>query len=327
VTPSPRRSTISSTASEPGPAAADAEADRFRRIFRRVHSGHPSCLRDEWLKQPCRDGAGVPVERPIVWSRRNGAWRQVDVLFVGAAPGNAGGRGSGSRGAHATRIPFGGDVAGANLDVLLDTMGLDRNHTFIVAALNQLPAAGGGEPTLAELVSPVGDYATSVHLLRDTLLAAAPRLVVALGNVAARVTIAAGTAAPSTPPRVPSLPRLQRAGIVRNIRAAWPAAFAPDAEFRRAWAERRPGSPLPSLLLCWHPSAQNMSPFAGEDTLFFQRMRETRDALRAATADRDRERGTRADRSDGVYALADWRELIAPYHERLAALWRERGLC
>jgi uracil-DNA glycosylase len=112
-------------------------------------------------------------------------------MFVGAAPGNAGGKGGGLLGAHGTRIPFGGDIAGANLDALLGSIGLDRNHTFLTAALNQLPAAGGGEPATAEIMAPVGAWRSSLHLLRATVLACGPVLIVALGNVAIRALVAA----------------------------------------------------------------------------------------------------------------------------------------
>src|SRR5262245_31682642 len=96
---------------------------RFQAIFRKLHAHHPNCLRDEWVSTPCADAKGNPVPRPIVWSRRNGPWQRSAVLFIGAAPGNAGGKGAGIMGAHGTRIPFGGDIAGANLDVLLASIG------------------------------------------------------------------------------------------------------------------------------------------------------------------------------------------------------------
>ncbi|MGH7477633.1 MAG: uracil-DNA glycosylase family protein, partial [Longimicrobiales bacterium] len=192
---------------------AELEAARFRAIFERVHAAHPACLRDEWLSEPCRDHAGLAVPRPFVWSRRNGPWRRVPVLFVGAAPGNAGGRGAGAMGAHATRIPFGGDIAGGNLDALFGATGLSRNHVFITAALNHLPGQGGGEPTLAELGEPVGHYPTSLHLLRDTLLAAGPGLICALGNLGLRAIFGAA-ALELARPRLPTLARLAAAGLV-----------------------------------------------------------------------------------------------------------------
>jgi uracil-DNA glycosylase len=343
--PSARPSTTSSTASEARlrDEARLREEARFRRVFRRAHADHAACREDEWLMQSCRLPDGTASSRPLVWSRRNGPWRRVPVLFVGAAPGNAGGRGRGERGAHGTRIPFGGDVAGANLDALLAAVGLDRNHTFIVASLNQLPERGGGEPGFREIAGPVGEYASSAHLLRDTIVAAGPALIVALGNLGLRTTLAAAGLDESEPlRRLPSLTRIQQAGIRRGVVTAWPDLHEPSVAFAEEWARAWPGSGLPRLLLCWHPSAQNMSPFAGADTVFHHRMVETRDALRSACAALDapvaraaaraaasRSAETSPDRASqrgGIYSLPEWIGSIAPYHDRLIALWRERGI-
>ena len=306
----------------------DAEALRFRRIFERVHAGHPRCLEDEWLAEPCRLADGTVSPRPIVWSRRNGPWRHHEVLWVGAAPGNAGGKGAGDLGAHGTRIPFGGDVGGANFDVLLSTIGLDRNRTFVVAALNQLPARGGGEPTFAELAAPVGDYPSSLHLLRDTLLAVGPRLVIALGNVGLRATLAAAQLE-AGPLRLPSLARLEKAGLSRGRGVAWPEAERPDPGFQALWAESWPDRPPPALLWLTHPSAQNMSPYARVETAFHRRMLEAQDALRRAA----REClgiAVPAERpgfpTEGIYALPEWRERVGPRHAQLDRLWREKGV-
>ncbi len=316
-----------------GPRAAERSAPateeaRFRHIHQRVHAGHPACLRDEWLSAPCAGADGAAEPRPIVWSRRNGAWRRVEIVWVGAAPGNAGGKGGSEMGAHGTRIPFGGDIAGANLDVLLAEIGTDRNHTFLTAALNQLPARGGGEPTPAEIAAPVGEYATSVHLLRDTLLAAGPRLVVALGNVGLRATIAAAGPLRGRL-RLPGLARLARAGLERGVAAPWPADPAPDPDFLAAWAAAWAGAPLPAVLWLTHPSAQNMSPYARVETAFHTRMREARQALRRAVAD-VLGRTPPAERAppptDGIYALPEWRERIGPRHADLERLWREKGV-
>jgi len=305
---------------------AAAVAARFRRIFRLAHARHPACLRDEWLTHPCADEAGVPAPRPIVWSRRNGPWRRHHLLFVGAAPGNAGGKGAGQLGAHGTRIPFGGDIAGANLDVLLGSIGLDRNHTFITAALNQLPVAGGGEPTAAEILAGVGDYASSIQLLRDTVVAAGPCLVVLLGQVAARALVAALDGDRS---RLPGLKRIQRAGIVRGELSAWPSGLPVANGFRQDWQAAWRDTDPPHLLLLTHPSAQNMSPFARSETRFHARMLEARTHLRAAVAEvlgwepPTTRPGLPA---TGVYSLPEWRNLIAPRHLRLDRLWRAHGL-
>jgi uracil-DNA glycosylase len=305
------------------------EAARFRRTFRRAHAGHPSCLRDEWLTRPCADAAGRPTDRPIVWSRRNGPWQRHEVIFVGAAPGNAGGKGGGRLGAHGTRIPFGGDVAGANLDVLLGSVGLDRNHTFLTAALNQLPATGGGEPAAAEILAPVGDYPDGLCLLRDTVIACGPRLVVTLGNVALR-TLAAALLLPddASPRRIPSLLRLQRAGLARNRLASWPATLPLAASFRRRWHAAWREPPRFGVLLLTHPSAQNMSPYARTGTLFHARMLEARHALRQAVSTLGWQLPDSRPQppANGIYALPEWRELIAPRHQLLDQLWRQKGV-
>ena len=300
----------------------------------RAHAGHASCLSDEWLTHGCDAVSAAGRPSPTSWSRRNGPWRPVDVLFVGAAPGNAGGKGAGDMGAHATRIPFGGDIAGANLDVLLASVGVTRDDIFIVAALNRLPDAGGGEPTLRELAEPVGGYATSLHLLRDTVLATRPRLIVALGNVGLRCTVAAArlavAAARADKLPLPSLDALKKVGLERGRAASWPDAFPPDEEFAAARA-----APMPAILWLTHPSAQNMSPYARVETVFHSRMIEARDALRAAARAvlGVEPPGTRADvpldgggRADSVYDLPEWINAIGPRHAALDRLWREKGV-
>jgi len=312
-------------------AMAMSEEARFREVFRRAHAHHAACAGDEWLMQPCRLPDGTPAPRPVAWSRRNGPWLQVDVLWVGAAPGNAGGLGAGRLGAHATRIPFGGDIAGGNLDVLMGAAGLTRNDTFIVAALNQLPEKGGGEPAVREIAAPVGSFPDSVALLRDTIIAAGPRLIIALGNVALRVTAAAITRSDDAAPlRLPGLRTLEAAGFRRGSAIPWPAATLPPAatllsRWRAAWGHGR----MPHVVQLLHPSAQNMSPFAGESTVFHRRMLETRDALRSAVAgvlqrSPPATRGSPPD--DGIYALPEWRELVGPAHHRFDELWRSRGV-
>jgi uracil-DNA glycosylase len=313
------------------PLASDArmteQAARFAEIFRKVHAKHPNCLRDEWLSEPCQLKSGRADPRPIAWSRRNGPWRQSDLLWVGAAPGNAGGKGSGSLGAHATRIPFGGDVAGVNLDVLLGSIGITRNDTFITASLNSLPAAGGGEPTFAELSAPVGSYPSSLHSLRDTVLAVGARMIIALGNVGLRALIASSQLA-NAGIALPTQRRLEKAGFARNHAIAWPDATAPDDAFIAEW-QTRWSRPLPFILWLTHPSAQNMSPYAGTQTVFHTRMLEARAALRAAVSEKlgwklPRERAAYA--RTGIYALKEWVELVGPRHEKLDELWRAKGI-
>lgn len=249
------------------------------------------------------------------------------VLFVGAAPGNAGGRGKGELGAHGTRIPFGGDIAGANLDALLGSIGLDRNQVFLTAAYNALPARGGGEPDAAEIAAPVGDYDSSLHLLRDTLIASGAQLVVALGNVGARALATALRLATLDPLRLATQRSIEKRGARRNVVFDLDA-LEPDAAFRRAWT-RTWQAPLPHVLWTTHPSAQNMSPFARRETLFHTRMLETRAALQDAARgvlglDPPSERPQPP--VDGVYALPEWRARVAPLHDRLDRLWRAKDV-
>ncbi len=278
---------------------------------------------------PCRLANGRVAPRPIIWSRRNGPWRPVPVLWVGAAPGNAGGRGAGDLGAHGTRIPFGGDIAGANLDALMGSIGLDRNHTFLTAALNQLPARGGGEPAAAEIQAPVGEYESSLQILRDTLLATGSALVVALGNVALRAVCAAVTADDHSKSRLPTLARLRALGFARGDVRALSVLTGPNPGFLTRWREAGHPGELPHVLWLTHPSAQNMSPFAGEGTLFHRRMLGAVRALRTAVRTRLGWRPPRArprPPSTGIYALPEWRDRIRPYHDRLDTLWRELGV-
>ena len=296
--------------------------EAHRRIFRGVHADHAGC--DEWLTESCRLPNGELADRPIVWSRRNGPWRQVDVLWVGAAPGNAGGRGRGSLGAHGTRIPFGGDIAGANLEVLFGSIGITRNDTFIIAALNQLPLKGGGEPTPAEIQAPVGRFANSIELLRATILASGPRLIICLGNVAVRVT---SSAVSSLRPRMPSLTMIERADWMRGTVVS--VTQLPSYDLRGEWKRTWPDAPEPSALWTLHPSAQNMSPFAGTDTLFHQRMLEARDHVRRAYR-KVLGRSVPAKRppipDTGIYALPEWRERISERAAEMDRLWREKGV-
>jgi uracil-DNA glycosylase len=252
----------------------------------------------------------------------------VVVLWVGAAPGNAGGLGMGALGAHGTRIPFGGDIAGANLDVMLGAIGRTRNDSFITASLNSLPARGGGEPAVAEMRAAVGAYPSSIHLLADTILAAAPRLIIALGNVALRAVHGAFRTEGDRF-TLPTLKRLMRAGLERNHAAPLDAAGALPEAFARRWNADTRARPLPTLLWLTHPSAQNMSPHARVDTAFHSRMVEALGALRR-TARGIPDIAVPEVRPDpprtGIYALPEWRELIAPRHATLDALWREKGV-
>lgn len=242
-------------------------------------------------------------------------------------------------GAHGTRIPFGGDIAGGNLDVLLSAIGLSRNDTFIVASLNQLPARGGGEPSRAELAKPVGRYPDSVALLRDTVIATGPHLVVALGNVALRVLFTALTRPDSGavgatrdvagPLRLPTPARLAAYGLVRGRLTAWPDTAPLDTGFVHAWRDAWNEEPQFRVIPLLHPSAQNMSPFAGGETVFHSRMVETVAALRSAAGQAlglKLPRVRPAAPTDGIYALPEYRSRVAERHARYDELWRRKGV-
>jgi uracil-DNA glycosylase len=236
--------------------------------------------------------------------------------------------GSGPLGAHGTRIPFGGDIAGANLEVLLSSIGLDRNRTFIAASLNQLPKRGGGEPTSAELKAPVGDYPTSLHIVRDTIVAVGPELLIALGNVALRVCFSALRAAPAAR-NLPSVELLHDLGLVRNTAVAWPSEWPLDDVFLNSWRAAWAEAPLPHILWLTHPSAQNMSPYAGRETVFHSRMVEARNALQSAVRDVldwQVPEHRPVPPVKGIYALPEWQDLIAPRLGELDRLWRDRGV-
>jgi uracil-DNA glycosylase len=304
------------------------QEERFRRIFQALHAEHPNCLRDEWLSEPCRLVDGELAARPIVWSRRNGSWLRSELLWIGAAPGNAGGKGRGDLGAHGTRIPFGGDIAGGNLDALLASIGLDRNRTFLTASFNQLPATGGGEPSTSELAAPVGSYPNSYQVIRETVIAVGPRLIVLLGNVALRALFAAARLA-DCGPRMPALAMLHQQGLARGQWITWPEAMPPDQDFLITWRAAWPDAPLPALLWLTHPSAQNMSPFARVETLFHSRFIDARTALRTAVhallgwAPPNQ---LKDPPHTGIYALPEWRSRVGPRHTELVRLWRSHGL-
>jgi uracil-DNA glycosylase len=310
---------------------ASAVEGRYRDTFRRMHAGHSACASDEWLDAPCVGADGGPTA-PVVWSRRNGPWRRVDVLWIGAAPGNDGGRGDGALGSHGTRIPFGGDIAGANLDLLLSAIGLTRDDTFIAAALNRLPERGGGEPRVAELARPAGDFRDSVEALRATILACGATLVVALGNVALRSALAAASDRTGGPLRLPGLGRIEADGLRRGVARPWPdadgGALAAGEDFRAAWRQAWGPTPLPHLLWLLHPSAQNMNPHAGPGTSFHRRMVDTRTALVRVASELGIGDGGRpgTGRARSVYETAEWIERVGPRHDPLVALWRRKGL-
>jgi hypothetical protein len=152
-------------------------------------------------------------------------------------------------------------------------------------------------------------------------------LLVALGNVALRVIFAATRLADSN--KLPSQKQLDTLGLQRSQWMPWPAESPPDQPFLAAWHEAWPHADLPAVLWLTHPSAQNMSPYAGRETVFHTRMRDARAALRKAARELlgwplPRQRPVSP--TVGIYALPEWRELIAPRTAGLDRLWRAKGI-
>jgi hypothetical protein len=152
-------------------------------------------------------------------------------------------------------------------------------------------------------------------------------LLVALGNVALRVVFAAARLAQSS--RLPSQKQLESIGFARGLWTRWPTQWPTDSQFLEAWQAAWNVAEFPTVVWLTHPSAQNMSPYAGRDTVFHSRMRDARTALRKAA--REVLGWTLPARrpdppADGIYALPEWKELIAPRNAMLDRLWRVKGI-
>jgi uracil-DNA glycosylase len=94
------------------------------------------------------------------------------VLFVAEAPGR--------QGADRTRRPFYGDKSGANLQVLLDSIGLARDEIFITNAVMCSPRTATGanrKPTRTEMANCSG-------FLRRLISTIDPPMIATLGSVA-----------------------------------------------------------------------------------------------------------------------------------------------
>jgi len=111
------------------------------------------------------------VGRPKVLSEANGN-PQSRVLFIGEAPGRLG--------ADRTGVPFTGDKAGENFQVLLDNIGWTRADIFITNAVlcNPRSEEGNNEPPSD------AEIANCSAFLRMTLELVDPEVVVTLGTVA-----------------------------------------------------------------------------------------------------------------------------------------------
>lgn len=110
--------------------------------------------------------------RAAVLSELNGNFRQPKVFFLAEAPGRQGG--------NRTRRPFSGDKSGANFQVLLDSIGLQREEIFITnsALCNPYTLTGANrKPTKTEIKNCSG-------FLRKTIEIVNPKIIVTLGAVA-----------------------------------------------------------------------------------------------------------------------------------------------
>ncbi len=111
------------------------------------------------------------AERTAVLSDLNGSL-EPKVLFVGEAPGRAG--------ADRTRRPFYGDKSGDNFQVLLDSIGLDREKIFITSAVMcspRSPTDANRKPTRSEIKNCSAYLKLAIDLIR-------PNVIATLGAVA-----------------------------------------------------------------------------------------------------------------------------------------------
>ena len=128
---------------------------------------------------------------------------------------------------------------------------------------------------------------------------------------------------------LPSLEQLQSLGLARNVAVPWPADWLPGEGFCATWLETGSEEALPHILWLTHPSAQNMSPYARRETAFHIRMLDALAALQGAARSvlgYNISHHHNVPPATGIYALPEWRELIAPRHNELARLWHEKGV-
>lgn len=118
----------------------------------------------------CRICPGL-ADKTAVLSELNGSLHP-KVFFIGEAPGRVG--------ADRTRRPFYGDKSGANLQILLDSIGLSRDEIFITSAVMCSPRSAtdaNRKPTVREIKN-CSTYLKRVLELID------PPIIATLGSVA-----------------------------------------------------------------------------------------------------------------------------------------------
>ncbi len=103
--------------------------------------------------------------RTAVLSELNGSL-EPKVFFIGEAPGRAG--------ADRTRRPFFGDKSGDNFQILLDSIGLDREKIFITSAVMcspRSPTDANRKPARSEIKNCSAYLRRVLELLRPTVIA------------------------------------------------------------------------------------------------------------------------------------------------------------
>lgn len=131
--------------------------------------------REEFLKlaakaQNCRRCEAM-CDKTAVLSELNGNLRP-KVFFVAEAPGR--------QGADRTRRPFSGDKSGANFQILLDSIGLQREEIFITNTVLCSPRAASGanrKPSRREIKNCADFLINTINLID-------PKIIVTLGSVA-----------------------------------------------------------------------------------------------------------------------------------------------
>lgn len=120
--------------------------------------------------QKCRRCENL-CERDAVLSALNGNINP-KVMFVAEAPGRQGG--------DRTRMPFSGDASGANFQILLDSINLEREEIFITNTVLCNPRKESGanrKPTKKEMKNCSDFLERTLHLIN-------PKIIVTLGAVA-----------------------------------------------------------------------------------------------------------------------------------------------
>lgn len=110
-----------------------------------------------------------------VFSHANGPI-DAPLMFIGEAPGRLG--------ADRTSIPFHGDVAGDNFELLLSTAGLSRRDVFVTNAVLCNPRDESGNnapPSKSEVVNCAAHLRKQIDIIQ-------PKLVMTLGRVALEAT-------------------------------------------------------------------------------------------------------------------------------------------